>query len=292
MIVENVEWLPREGRIRYSGEVGSAIKTNNSFSVEVPDEFRHIQLPLGDWMTEGPIESGSDEQMDWQRLRQPRITVSGTMRLGKSTLVNLIGEYFQGFGFSTKEYIEDISRNEYLALAYENPSSLNILASQIRFAEMKKDCYSQAGKEKDSLRSIDVASFNDWVYAYVNAINGRLDRSDFDKYRNFYWINGLDLMPAPDLAIHLTTKDDQVVLDRTNSNARDIEVGLTPEYYLGLKAVGDEMFNRMKKINRMLVYVDEVDFSTEGKDRESVVKCIAENLIELGWDEYGKCLKS
>lgn len=256
-----------------------AIFTNDGYRLKIPKEISHVKLPVGSSLSEGPIEFSGQR-------RKPRVNVSGTMRLGKSTLVSWMGEYFRSFGFSVAQFFEETDLNPHLAIAYANPTSKNILTTQLKFLELKKSQQKQALKEKRKLRVQDVAPFNDWVYAYVNTATGRLSPGHFGVYRDAYWVAGLDLEPAPDLLIHLTTLKDEVVLQRTKSNARGIEVGLTPDYYLGLKAVTDEMVGRMHGVNRMVIHVDEVDFSPNGDQKIEVGRAIASNLVGLGWDEY------
>lgn len=204
-----------------------------------------------------------------------RIEVSAdSMRVGKTTAVEVIAE---GLGKQGKKVIksyEDWQNNPYLKGSYSDPAK-NFFDSQKWFIRRKWEQVRDGGEGDIFIQ--DVAPETDFCYAATNVKLGRMSQAHFDEYVEYYQNLDWSLAPAPNLMVYLATGDDELI-QRAMDSRREFEI-VEPEYFLMMKKVNREWLEMAKdRMNILVVDTDKLDFAHDEGAKVALVERVMQRL--------------
>jgi len=257
---------------------------------------------FADWLEEMEMpffrKPASKRHRKW-----PWIEIGGdSMRIGKTTAMEVLGKSFENLGLPVVLVDEDWQSNPHLVASYGD-SSDTILKSQKWFAKRKFE--QLQGRGKDSVWFQCVHPEMDYCYAATNVLLGRLTLKQFEKYTEFYNSLGWGSVPAPDLLVYLTASE-KVLADRVLKVAREFEK-VDATYFWVMSMVNQVWIDKGKGMMDVLVVnTDNFDFSLEKKAKQQLFNKVYKKLTQQGWqskagkttkdkndkDYFGKVLKS
>lgn len=204
-----------------------------------------------------------------------RIEVAAdSMRVGKTTVVEVLAEGLKELGFTVTASYEDWQHNPYLKKSYSNPSKA-LLDSQKWFIKRKFEQVKEGSKEGIFIQ--DLPPEGDYNYAVANRNLGRMSQEDFLEYQDYYQSLAWNEVPAPDLLIYLMA-DDQVLIDRAKKSAREFEV-VDSEYFLALKKVNRKWLKEIKDKWQVLeVETNHHNFAKDKIHQELLLDQVIEKL--------------
>lgn len=215
------------------------------------------------------------------RRKQPsdaiRIEVmSDSMRVGKTTAVNVIAQAFKEVGKEVLVSFEDWQNNPYLKDSYLNPEK-SFLESQKWFAKRKLEQISQRITSDVFIQ--DVAPEMDYCYAETNRRLKRIDEVSFSEYDMFYRSLDWSRAPSPDLLIYLEVGDDELI-QRAMDSRRDFEQ-VDPAYFLMMKKVNrgwvDKVSNH-QHYHVLRVNTDTLDFAHNLEAKQQLIDLVKQNV--------------
>jgi len=239
---------------------------------EAVEVYLNFSLP----MLRKPSPRGSRE---W-----PHIEVGGDcLRIGKTTTKQVLVEQIGRRGYPLVFSDEDWKANKYLEDSYAEGSD-SLLRSQIWFAKKKR---AQLERMADSSFWIQVVNPEmDFGYAMTNYLMGRLTKFQLNEYWEFYKSLEWEKVPAPDLLVYLTAKNDLLV-DRFKKTARSFEKA-DNLYIRVMRLVNQRWLELAKKqMPIMTVETDNFDYSYETgtqMKRDELGNVFFEKLVNEGWD--------
>jgi deoxyguanosine kinase len=214
---------------------------------------------------------------DYPYLRQRQIgqririeIMADSMRVGKTTAMQVISEGFRKVGKSVWESNEDWQHNPYLQKSYEDPAK-NFLESQKWFIKRKWEQIKE-GSDLDVFIQ-DVTPEMDYCYAKTNLNLGRMSSAHFAQYQAYYHSLDWNEAPAPDLLIYLEASDN-VLIQRAMDSRREFE-DVDPTYFLMMKKVNREWLEGVGGANPysvLRVNTDSFDFAHDLHAKEELVK--------------------
>lgn len=198
-----------------------------------------------------------------------------SMRVGKTTAVNVIAEGFRKKGMKVLPSYEDWQHNPYLKKSYADPAK-NFLESQKWFARRKWEQIKDIPKSGVFVQ--DVSPETDYAYAVTSLRLGRMSKDHFALYDNYYRSLDWTLAPKPDLLVYLEVSD-ETLLARAEASRREFET-VEPSYYLMMKQVNREWLRELEqnKYRILKVDTDKLDFAHIEVDKAQVVKMVSESL--------------
>ncbi len=162
------------------------------------------------------------------------IGICGNIGAGKTTLSNFLSRgdgALSKFG-TVKVFREDVAKNPYLALFYENPKRWSF-ESQISFL-------SQRLIQREMLEKFDGVAISDRTiyedgYIFAESLHDQKLLSDlgFENY-NFWFNFVVNKFKKPNLLVYLRINDINVLLDRIKSRGREFEKSIKYDYLNGL----------------------------------------------------------
>lgn len=215
---------------------------------------------------------------------ETRIEVmADSMRVGKTTAVNVIAEGLRQAGHTVTESYEDWQNNPYLKEQYRDPSQ-KLLESQKWFVRRKWEQLRSGGEGMNSTGSPqvfvqDVPPEMDYNYVVTNWSLGRVGDAEMSIYDSYYRMLEWSVIPAPTVLVYLTASD-EVLLQRAIDSRREFET-VEPEYYLMMKKVnrkwlkGVECYPQYKIVE---VDTDKVDFAHRKRDQAHLVNEVLKNM--------------
>lgn len=199
-----------------------------------------------------------------------------SMRVGKTTAVQVIAAGFRDKGRAVIESYEDWQNNPFLKKSYADPAK-NFLDSQKWFIKRK---YEQISQElSDQVLIQDVPPEMDYCYAKTNLKLGRMSSEHFAKYDDFYQSFDWDKVNRPDLTIYLQVSD-EVLIQRALDSLREFE-NIEPEYLLMMKKMNREWLEELGGQRKILVIdTDDFDFANDDGAKKKLVMLVTQSLLK------------
>jgi thymidine kinase/deoxyadenosine/deoxycytidine kinase len=214
--------------------------------------------------------------------RWPRIEVGAdTMRVGKTTAVQVLGSELKKAKLPIKISLEDWQHNPHLKKSYKD-SSLALLNSQKWFIKRKFDQLNKTSNQSITIQ--DVHPEMDFCYALTNLIMGRLTLNHFKDYVDYFYQFDWARVPAADTLLYLTASD-EVVIKRAQQNARPFEK-IEKDYFLVMKRVNQAWLAGTKYLLDVVVMpinTDNFNFAANKGPKIKLTKNVLKKLAELGW---------
>lgn len=256
---ENLDWLKRlrlPKGVKLTDELKAYLKT-----IDLPYFRRSLKFSADRWPR---IEVGAD-----------------TMRVGKTTAVEVLGKELKRRGFPVMVSLEDWQNNPFLKKSYKD-SSLALLQSQKWFIKRK---FEQVEKgAKGAMWIQDVHPEMDWCYALTNAILGRMKLKHFKEYVEYFNRFDWGHVPAADVLVYLTASED-VIIKRANLSRREFEQ-VDNNYFVTMKRVNQAWLAGTKYTLDVVVLpinTDKFNFAKVAKAKQQLANKVLNKLAELGW---------
>lgn len=219
--------------------------------------------------------------MNYPYIRQPgkgrdiRIEVAAdSMRVGKTTAIQVVAEGLRAEGFKVSESYEDWVHNPYLKQSYDDPAK-NFLNSQMWFIKRKWEQIKLGARGKIYLQ--DVSPEMDFCYAATSYELGRMSKEDFATYAMYYHSLDWSLTPAPTILIYLKVSDDEL-LRRVESSRREFET-VENTYFLTMKKINrDWLAGAKSKYHLLEIDTDMLDFAHDERAKIDLVAKVTHEL--------------
>lgn len=193
------------------------------------------------------------------------IAVEGPIGVGKTSLVQLLAERFEGV-----MVLEDIT-NPFLGAFYEGrPGAafqVQIYFLLSRFQQQREIA------QMNLFRRLVLADYTfpkDRIFAYLN-----LDDDDLKVYEKLYPVLEPEV-PRPDLVIYMQASV-PVLLERVRRRGREFERSIEPDYLKRLSEAYSYYFFHYRETPLLVVNTDEIDFVNDPADLEGLI------------DQIGRC---
>ncbi|HHQ48005.1 MAG TPA: deoxynucleoside kinase [Acidobacteria bacterium] len=191
------------------------------------------------------------------------IAVEGPIGVGKTSLVKLLAERFEGV-----MVLEDIT-NPFLPSFYEGrPGAafqVQIYFLLSRFQQQREIA------QMDLFHSVVLADYTfqkDRIFAYLN-----LDDDDLAIYEKLYPVLEQEV-PKPDLVIYMQASV-PVLLERIRRRGREYESGIEADYLKRLSEAYSYFFFHYRETPLLVVNTDSIDFVNDAADFDALVDQIA-----------------
>ena len=191
------------------------------------------------------------------------IAVEGPIGVGKTSLVKLLAERFEGV-----MVLEDIT-NPFLPSFYEGrPGAafqVQIYFLLSRFQQQREIA------QMDLFHSVVLADYTfqkDRIFAYLN-----LDDDDLAIYEKLYPVLEKEV-PKPDLVIYMQASV-PVLLERIRRRGREYESGIDADYLKRLSEAYSYFFFHYRETPLLVVNTNSIDFVNDAADFDALVDQIA-----------------
>ena len=198
------------------------------------------------------------------------ILVAGNIGSGKTSLTERIGERL-----GWQPAYESVSDNPYLPDFYADMAVWSFHL-QIFFLGNRAEQHLKMWRDPRST-IIDRSIYED-AYIFVRALHhlGNLSERDYNAYHSLFNLV-INNLPAPSLLIYLKAPV-QVLMERIQNRARDIETGITSEYLSLLDSFYDEWMITFDICPVLTIRTDDLDFVHKPEHLDIVVNRIQDKL--------------
>ncbi len=198
------------------------------------------------------------------------ILVAGNIGAGKTSLTERIGArlgWWTGY--------ESVTDNPYLSDFYGDMRAWSFHL-QIFFLGHRAEQYLNA--VRDSRSAILDRSIYEDFYIFARALHhmGNVAERDYHSYRSLFNIV-VDSLPRPDLLIYLKAPTN-VLMDRINKRARNMETGISAEYLSLLNTFYDEWLNAFDLCPVLTIQTDNLDYVNHPQHLDTVTQRIQDKL--------------
>ncbi len=198
------------------------------------------------------------------------ILVAGNIGSGKTSLTERIGERL---GWRTA--YESVSDNPYLPNFY---ADMRTWAFHLQVFFLGHRAEQHLALWKDPRSAIIDRSIYEDAFIFSRALNhmGNLSELDYQSYKRVFDLIVYTL-PPPSLLIYLKAPV-EVLMQRIQNRARDMETGITAEYLSLLESFYEEWVKTFDICPVLTIRTDDLDFVNKPKHLDIVVKRIREKL--------------
>lgn len=213
------------------------------------------------------------------------IVVGGMIGLGKSSVAEILGDYFK-----SDVFFESVDDNPILPLFYTS-SPEEIESKRYPFLLQLYFLDTRFKAIKDALVSgtnvLDRSIYEDWYFAKVNKDLGRISDLEFQVYESLLdnMMEELKELPkkSPDLMIYLKASF-ETVLYRIGLRGRDFEVdaGLVDYYRQLWEGYDDWLLNHYDASEVLIIDMDKTDVVHNKSDAKAVCKEVEQKLKQMG----------
>jgi len=198
------------------------------------------------------------------------VLVAGNIGTGKTSLTERLGERL---GWETA--YESVVDNPYLSDFYTDMAAW-AFHLQIFFLGHRAEQHVALANAKRS-GIIDRSIYEDAEIFARAALNlGTISERDFQTYRRMFDLV-VGRLPSPDLLILLKAPV-EVLMDRIQARAREMESGITADYLALLENFYDEWIAAFDFCPVLTIRTDDLDFVHEPKHMDTVVNRIHDKL--------------
>lgn len=208
-------------------------------------------------------------------LEPPRkyVAIAGNIGAGKSTLTQLVSDYF-----GWEPFYEQVDDNPYLSDFYEDMRrwsfNLQVFFLSSRFKHQRRIEESSRSVVQDRSIYEDAEIFARNLYEM-----GYMAERDYLNYTDFFGIMTSYLRP-PDLLVYLRASVPTLVR-HIQARGRDFESGIRIEYLERLNRHYEDWVNRYDLGPKMILDVDTIDFVNRTEDRAEILGRIEGRLFGL-----------
>jgi deoxyadenosine/deoxycytidine kinase len=189
------------------------------------------------------------------------IVVEGPIGVGKTSLVELIGE-----NFGSRAVLERVTENPFLPRFYQNPKRFAFQAQMFfllsRYQQQRElsqqDLFSQS-------TVCDYLFAKDRIFASVN-----LDDDELALYQQIYELMD-QRIPRPDLVIYLQAPT-EVLRQRIKFRGRGYEREISREYIEAINEAYNRFFFSYNATPLLIINTAEVDFVRNPEDFQDLVR--------------------
>ena len=196
------------------------------------------------------------------------IAVEGPIRVGKSTLANVLADELHA------RRIADPEHNPFLERFYHGTPAA--FATQMwfleqRYQQMRREKEAQATKTAGDLRPVvaDYLFEKDKLFAYIN-----LSDAELDLYNRYYQILRADI-PTPDLVIYLQASP-EVLKQRLKRKGVLEERGMSDAYIEQVIHAYEHFFFHYTASDLLVVDTSQIDFVNRNQDLQMLLKRLSE----------------
>ena len=197
--------------------------------------------------------------MSIRKLPFRHIAIEGPIGVGKTSLVQLLAERFEGV-----MVLEDIT-NPFLPAFYEGRAGA---AFQVQMYFLLSRFQQQREIAQMNLfQRLVVADYSfpkDRIFAYLN-----LDDTDLRIYEKLFPVLDQEV-PTPDLVIYMQASL-PVLLERIKKRARDFESAIDPDYLERLSEAYSYYFFHYRETPLLVINTDDIDFVNTPADFDALV---------------------
>ena len=188
------------------------------------------------------------------------IAIEGPLRVGKSTLAELLAERLGAVRLS------DVEDNPFLERFYEGRPG-GAFAAQLYFLMERFKQWRALDLTSTAHRLVisDYLFEKDKIYAYLN-----LSDAELRLYEQYYSLLA-DQVPIPDLVVYLQAKP-EALRARIDRKGVPMEARISDEYLEELVKAYDHFFHHYKASDLLVVETSGMDFIHRNRDFEAFVK--------------------
>ena len=188
------------------------------------------------------------------------IAIEGPLRVGKSTLAEILAERLDGVRLSDRE------DNPFLERFYSGRPGAAFAAQLYFLIERFKQWHAlDLSSTAHRLVISDYLFEKDKIYAYLN-----LSDAELRLYEQYYSLLA-DQVPIPDLVVYLQAKP-EALRTRIDLKSVPMEARISDEYLEELVKAYDHFFHHYKASDLLVVETSEMDFIHRNQDLEALVK--------------------
>ncbi len=189
------------------------------------------------------------------------IVVEGVIGAGKTTLTNILSEYY-----NAEKILEEVETNPFLSNFYKDRKNY-AFQTQIYFLLSR---YKQMSKFKqlnlfNSTIISDYLFDKDYIFAEIN-----LDDNEFNMYKSIYNLMKAQLT-TPDLVIYLQGSL-ETLIKHIKMRGRSFESNISHNYLKTLNEKYNEFFFKYNNSPLLIINIDKVDFVKENFDFNYFIK--------------------
>jgi len=201
------------------------------------------------------------------------VAIAGNIGAGKSTLTQLLSDYF-----SWTPFFEQVDNNPYLADFYDDMRrwsfNLQVFFLSSRFQHQREIEASRISVVQDRSIYEDAEIFARNLFEM-----GLMSERDFSNYQDLFGIMTSYLKP-PDLLIYLRASVPTLVR-HIQSRGRDFESSIRIEYLERLNSHYETWIDNYTLGPKMIIDVDSLDFVNRSSDRSELIARIDTRLFGL-----------
>jgi deoxyadenosine/deoxycytidine kinase len=192
------------------------------------------------------------------------IAVEGPIRVGKSTLANIIADRLQAHRIIEPE------QNPFLKTFYDGDSGA---AFQTQFAFLIQRFEQLRALDRSSHEAIvaDYIFEKDKIFAYLNLNDQELEV--YNRYYNFF----RSQLPPPDLVIYLQASPD-VLRRRLRKKNQPSEGAISDDYIEGIAKAYEHFFFHYTSSDLLVVNTNDLDFVERHQDLQELLRRLAEPI--------------
>ncbi len=198
------------------------------------------------------------------------IAVAGNIGVGKSTLAQLLCEFYLW-----EPFYEAVDDNPYLADFYQDMKAW-AFHSQVFFLSRRLSHHRQIVERPGTVVQDRTVYEDAEIFARNLYEQGLMSARDYRSYRELYE-TVIGIMPPPDLVIYLQASV-PTLLERIRRRGRDYEQGIASEYLERLNHYYDEWIASFTLCPVLTVPTDHLDFVSNGTHLELIMARVLDKL--------------
>ena len=194
------------------------------------------------------------------------IAIEGPIRVGKSTLANIIADRLNA------QRVIEPEDNAFLSAFYEGERGA---AFQTQFAFMIRRFEQlqklEVGGASQKLIVADYIFEKDKIFAYINLTDHELD------IYNRYYHHFRDQLPVPDLVIYLQASP-EVLKKRLRKKGSHSEISVSDDYIEEVVKAYEHFFFHYTSSDLLVVNTNEIDFVERHTDLQELLRRVSEPI--------------
>jgi deoxyadenosine/deoxycytidine kinase len=194
------------------------------------------------------------------------IAVEGPIRVGKSTLSNILAERLNA------QRVSDPEQNSFLRSFYDGDRGAAFQAQFTflvrRFEQLRE---LDLGAKSQKLVVSDFIFEKDKIFAYLNLNDQELDT--YNRYYNYF----RDQLPTPDLVIYLQATP-EVLKKRLRKKNAAAEKAIGEEYLEEVVKAYEHFFFHYTSSDLLIVNTSEIDFVERNEDLQELLRKVSEPI--------------